>query len=97
MICMFSIMETTGISALCLFVKTHITLSTDDQPGKQTNDTTENEAKNVEIKEYWAVFTEVMPGQPAVNNKPVKYYPQGDNHHLSWYPPVATPPPNFQV
>lgn len=97
MMCMFSVMETTGISTLCLFVKAHITLATDDQAGTQNDDAAESEAKRVEIREYWAVFTDMMPTALAIYTFPVKYYTEGDDKHLSWYPPVATPPPNFQA
>ena len=97
MICLFSILEKTGISAVSFFAKVHV-MMTDGQAAKQSNDTSEgSETKQIELKEYWAVFTDHKPIHFAIYSQQIKYYGTAVNMHLSWHPPVATPPPNFQV
>jgi hypothetical protein len=96
-ICLFSIMEKTGISAICFFAKIHVMI-TNNQAAKQSNDTSESsETKQAELKEYWVIFNDHKITHAAVNTQQTKYYSKNADLHLSWYPPVATPPPNFLV
>lgn len=96
-ICLFSIMEKTGISAISLFAKIHLTTA-NTQAGKESNDNTESrETKTAEVKEYWAAVTDHNVLSPAIHIQKIKYYSKATTLHLNWCPPVATPPPNFQV
>ena len=97
LVCLFSIMEKTGTSALSFF--SHIkVLVTEQQAEKQANESSENsEAKQVEVKEYWAVHPNVNLSLHYLNFKPVRYPQETSQHHHNWCPPVPTPPPSTIV
>lgn len=90
-------MEKTGISviSLCSHIKVMVAES---QGEKQTNDDSENsEAKQVEIKEYWATYQEHAFRLLPVVTKAMLYPCETSQRHYNWCPPVPTPPPNFNV
>ncbi len=89
-------MEKTGISTISLF--SHIKVMVDPQGEKQANDDSESsEAKQVEIKEYWATYQENAFLLPPAVTTPLLYPRATSQQHYNWCPPVPTPPPNFSV
>ena len=68
------------------------------QAEKQANENGESsEAKQAEVKEYWATCQEhdlLLPSAVASN---VLYPRETSQQHYNWCPPVPTPPPNFNV
>jgi hypothetical protein len=90
-------MEKTGISAISLF--SHIKVMVAESEGqKQTNEGAENsEAKQLEVKEYWATFqSHAFLLLPEVATT-LLYPRETSQQHYNWCPPVPTPPPNFNV
>ncbi len=96
-VCLFSIMEKTGISVVSLF--SHIRISLAEQAAeKQANDSSENnEAKQVEVKEYWAVHADANFSLPHISFGTVCFSRETSRQHYNWCPPVPTPPPNAIV
>jgi len=90
-------MEKTGISAISLF--SHISVMVADQQAeKQADDSSESsEAKQVEVKEYWALSPDHAFVLPLVSTWQVTYPRETSQRHYNWCPPVPTPPPNFNV
>lgn len=96
-ICLFCIMEKTGISAVSMFSHIKVMVA-ESQTSKEANDSSENnEAKQAEIKEYWALSPDDAFLLPLVNIKPLLYPRETSQQHYNWCPPVPTPPPNFNV
>ena len=68
------------------------------QAEKQASENGESsEAKQVEIKEYWAIHQEDIFALLPVFTKPILYPRETSQRHYNWCPPVPTPPPNFNV
>jgi len=90
-------MEKTGISTISLFSHIKVMVA-GTQAETQANDSSESsEAKQVEIKEYWALSPDDAFTLPYVSVKPVLYPRETSQRHYNWCPPVPTPPPNFTV
>lgn len=96
-LCLFFPLEKTGISAISLF--SHIKVMVAESQGeKQTNESDESsEAKQLEVKEYWATSQEHSLLLPPVVATPPLYPRETSQQHFNWCPPVPTPPPNFNV
>jgi hypothetical protein len=96
-ICLFCMMEKTGISAISML--SHIkVMVTELQTSKEANDSGESsEAKQVEVKEYWALSPDDAFLMPVIAIKPIQYPREISQLHYNWCPPVPTPPPNFNV
>ena len=97
LLCLFCLMEKTGISTISLF--SHIKVMVADPQGeKQADESSEsNEAKQVEIKEYWATYHEHALLLPPAVTRSMLYPRETSQQHYNWCPPVPTPPPNFNV
>jgi len=90
-------MEKTGISAISLCSHIKVMVS-GPQAEKQASENSEtSEAKQVEIKEYWAIHQEHIFALLPVFTKALLYPRETSQRHYNWCPPVPTPPPNFNV
>ena len=90
-------MEKTGISAISLCSHIKVMIS-GPQAEKQASENSESsEAKQVEVKEYWATHQESAFMPVSVFAKATLYPRETSQRHYNWCPPVPTPPPNFNV
>ncbi len=90
-------MERTGVSALSLFSHIKVSLA-EQQAEQQANDSSEgNEAKQVELKEYWNALPDMSLLMPDISFKTMLYPRETSQQHYNWCPPVPTPPPNSIV
>ena len=93
-ICIFSIMESTGLSVISLLTKNHIS-QTDGQPANDDEGTAErNETKENRLKELWADELDFKIPSIYISLTKVIYPHEQHTAHLAWVPPVPTPPPN---
>jgi hypothetical protein len=93
-ICIFSIMENTGISVVSMLTKNYIS-QTDNQSANDDEGTTErNEAKEDNLKEFWINVSDLNIPSLYINLTTVAYPHKHITAHLAWVPPVPTPPPN---
>ena len=92
--CLFCIMQKTGISALSVFSHIKIT-DVELAAEKQTDDSENKEAKQVELKEYWAVPSDSLLVPLLLHSDRLMFASYAESQHLSWYPPVSTPPPDI--
>jgi hypothetical protein len=93
-ICIFSIMESTGISVVSLLSRSHIS-QTDGQPANDDEGTAErNETKENKLKELWADEQDFKIPSLYISLTKVTYPHEQYSAHLAWIPPVPTPPPN---
>lgn len=96
-ICIFSIMESTGISVLSLLTRTNI-CQTDCQLTNDDEGTSEsNEIKESKLKELWADGLDLTIPSACISLVKFNYTDEQHTAHLAWAPPVPTPPPNFTV
>jgi len=94
---LFSLMEKTGISVISLCSHIKIMVS-GPQAEKQASENSESsEAKQVEVKEYWATYQEHAFRLLPVVTTAMLYPRETSQQHYNWSPPVPTPPPNFNV
>ncbi|RYU90151.1 hypothetical protein EWM62_11460 [Mucilaginibacter terrigena] len=92
-LCVFALLESTGISALYLIAKHHIS-QTDIPAANDEEGTAErSETKESNPKDFWAVNPVILP-PVYVSFESVIYPPEKQAAHLAWMPPVPTPPPN---
>jgi hypothetical protein len=93
-ICIFSIMESTGISVVSFLSKNHISQN-DNQPGNDDEGTAErNETKENKLKEFWTNELDLKIPSLYISLTKVAYPHLQHNAHLAWVPPVPTPPPS---
>ncbi|MCQ6960875.1 hypothetical protein [Mucilaginibacter aquariorum] len=96
-ICIFSILESTGVSITSLLIKTN-TCQSDCHVVNDDDDAAErNESKESSLKEFWAIHHDLAFPQPHIYCKAVIYPDEKSSHHLAWVSPVPTPPPNYTV
>ena len=96
-ICIFSILESTGVSITSLLIKTN-TCQSDCHVVNDDDDAAErNESKESNLKEFWAIHHDLAFPQPHIYCKAVIYPDEKSSHHLAWVSPVPTPPPNYTV
>ena len=96
-VCIFSILESTGVSVISIFKKASIcqtdcSLVNDDDDAAEK---TENKENN--LKEFWSVNPDLSLPQFHLHVKVIDYPDEKSNHHLAWVPPVPTPPPNYTI
>ncbi|MCO5936085.1 hypothetical protein NAF17_11095 [Mucilaginibacter sp. RB4R14] len=92
-LCVFALLESTGISVLSVIAEHHIS-QTDSQLANDDENTAEhNETKGGNPKELWAVNPATLP-QVYIAIKTIIYPYEKHTAHLAWVPPVPTPPPN---
>jgi len=93
-ICIFSILESTGISVVSLLSKNHISQN-DSQAVNDDEGTTErNETRENKLKELWANELDFKIPSLYISLTKVVYPHEQYNAHLAWAAPVPTPPPN---
>ena len=93
-ICIFSIMESTGISVVSMLTKNNITQNdsapaNDDEGTAERNETTENK-----LKELWTNELDLKIPSLYISLTKVIYPHEQHTAHLAWVPQVPTPPPN---
>ncbi|MES2807291.1 MAG: hypothetical protein V4619_01615 [Bacteroidota bacterium] len=95
-VCLFSILEGTGISLLSALTKYKLN-QTEQQLANDDESTSErNEVRETRLKEY--LPSDFLIAAPMVTIIETITYPQQQPHaHLAWVPPVPTPPPNRLV
>ncbi|MBD1387650.1 hypothetical protein IDJ75_20360 [Mucilaginibacter rigui] len=94
-ICIFSILESTGISVVSLLTKNHIAqnnspIANDDETTPERTETKENK-----LKELWASELDLKIPYLYISLTKVTYPHKQPTAHLAWVPPVPTPPPNY--
>ena len=93
LICLFSLLESTGISLIKLIAHTSIT-----QEDKNTSaDDDATERSESKIKEILAVEPFYNLSVPALHAEHFVYPVVNDARHLGYISPVPTPPPNVQA
>jgi hypothetical protein len=96
-ICIFSIMESTGISVVSLITHKYITQA-DSQAANDDEGTAErNNTRETNIKELWIAAFDLKIPSIYINSINIIYPHEQHNAHLAWVPPVPTPPPNSIV
>jgi hypothetical protein len=96
-ICIFSILESTGVSITSVLIKTNI-CQRDCSPVSDDEDAAErNENKGSNLKEFWAIHQDLAFPQLHMYCKAISYPDEKSSHHLAWISPVPTPPPNYTV
>ena len=96
-ICLFCILESTGISVLSFITKHSISQTTDQQNTDDEDATERNETKECRLKELWVGDFGLSIPPLFINVKKVAYPQRQLVSHLAWVPPVPTPPPNSIV
>jgi len=94
LICLFCLMEKTGISAISLCSHIKVMVS-GPQAEKQASES--SEAKQIEVKEYWDTNQTYAFLSPTIVTTSTLYPRETSQRHYNWCPPVPTPPPNFNV
>jgi hypothetical protein len=94
-ICIFSIMESTGISVVSLLTKNHIIQNDDLTANDDENTPERNETKENKLKELWADEQDFKIPFLYISLTGVTYPHEQPTAHLAWAPPVPTPPPNY--
>lgn len=93
-ICIFSIMESTGISVVSLFTKKSIS-QIDSKAANEDEGTAErNESKENKLKELWADELDLKIPFLYISLTNVIYPHEQHTAHLAWVLTVPTPPPN---
>jgi hypothetical protein len=96
-ICIFSILESTGVSITSILVKNNVCQSDCHVVGDDDDAAEKSENKESNLKEFWAIHHHVAYPQLPINYKAVIYPDEKSSHHLAWVSPVPTPPPNYTV
>ena len=96
-VCIFSILENTGVSVISLLKKTNIcqndcSVVNDDESAPERN-----ENKETKLKEFYAVQQEHLLPQLYLSGTVIHYADEKSGNHLAWISPVPTPPPNYTV
>ena len=95
-VCLFSMMEGTGISVSLLTKST--VCQEDCRLGNDDEDTNErNEVKETKVQELWSPDHDLKAPLTYISLKKVSYPHEQQTAHLGWVPPVPTPPPNRTV
>lgn len=94
-VCLFSLLESTGISMIKLIAKAGI--SQTDKNSLADDDATERSEREVSVKEMLAI--EPFCTLPLISLQAQSYiYPTETLvPHLGWISPVPTPPPDCRV
>lgn len=96
-VCLFCIMEITGISVLSLVSKHYISQADNQQAADDDDAAERGEAKEYRLKELWTNNIDLsMRALSFSVKKPIHPHRQ-IVAHFAWVPPVPTPPPNFIV
>lgn len=96
-VCIFSILESTGVSITSLFKKASV-CRTDCSPVNDDDDATEKtENKESNPKEFWSINQDLSLLRLYIYSKVIDYPDEKSDHHLAWIPPVPTPPPNYTI
>jgi hypothetical protein len=96
-ICIFSILESTGVSITSMLIKTNICQSDCHVVSDDDDAAEKNENKESNLKEFWAIHQDLAYPQLHINYKAIIYPDEKSSHHLAWVSPVPTPPPNYTV
>ena len=92
-VCLFSVLERTGISLSTFF--TRVYLHQTDARQDTDNDATENsEIKETNLKEFWTMHQQPKLSPLFTYLRPTAFVSEQEEMHLAWIPPVPTPPPN---
>ena len=96
-ICIFSILESTGVSITSILIKNNTCQSDCHVVSDDDNAAEKNETKESNLKEFWAIHQNVAFPQLHIYCKTVIYPDEKSSHHLAWVSSVPTPPPNYTV
>lgn len=96
-VCLFSIMEGTGISVLSLLTKSTVCQADCGLGNDDENTNERNEVKETRLPELWADENDLKIPSIYIDLKKVTYPQEQQTAHLGWVPPVPTPPPNRTV
>ncbi len=94
LICLFSVLEKTGVSVLSVFAHVNSVL-TEWQQTKEDSNANEKEAKQAEVKEFWATYDQLSLLMPPNAPLLTEYTTDYNINHSVWYPPVPNPPPTL--
>ncbi|MES2267285.1 MAG: hypothetical protein V4520_11015 [Bacteroidota bacterium] len=92
-LCVFALLESTGLSVLSIIAKHHITQTDGQAANDDENTAGRNESKESNPKEFWAVSPLALP-LVYLGFKRIIYPHCNHTAHLAWVPSVPTPPPN---
>jgi len=96
LVCLFAILERTGISFSMLFTKVYVH-QIDIQQDTDEDATERNETKETNLKEFWAIHQQPELLSLITYLKAAAYLGETEEMHLAWITPVPTPPPNRLV
>jgi hypothetical protein len=96
-ICIFSILESTGVSLSSLLKKTTISQNDYSSLNDDEDAAQRNENKETNLKEFWVIQQNLLLPQLNLCGIAVDYPNEKSSHHLAWISPVPTPPPNNKV
>lgn len=94
-ICLFSLLESTGISMIRMIVKASITHV--QKSALADDDATERSDREVNLKEILAVEAFCTLPSVALHVQTYNYSTEAFVPHLGWISPVPTPPPDFVI
>ena len=95
-ICVFSVLEKTGISVSAIFHVINSYKAECIYNCPSDKDAAErNGAKETSLKEYWDIHQQCILAPLMGFYKPVCFPGENSSSHLAWVPPVPTPPPNL--
>ena len=96
-VCLFSILESTGVSVISILKKTNISQNDCCQVNDDEAATEKKENKETNLKEFWTIHQDLLIPRLHINGITIDYPKEKNNHHLAWVPPVPTPPPNYTI
>ncbi|GAB3919879.1 hypothetical protein [Mucilaginibacter myungsuensis] len=94
-VCLFCILESTGISVLKFLTHKNISQTEQQQANEDENTNERAETKENRLKVLWSSDLDLPIPAVFVQEHHIIYPDERCTAHLAWVPPVPTPPPDL--